>query len=122
MTMIEHAERYVALKRHLGFRYLAQSWVVRECARHARVIGWAAKTSSVHHARERLRQLRDFALRLRAEDERHEVPPRHAPGRPQRVRPDPCILTPAEIGRLMDAALELPPAGTITPHTGSRPA
>lgn len=128
MTMIEHAERYVALKRHLGFKYLAQSWVVREYARHAtergdrfvrsaRVVEWAAKTSSVHHARERLRQLRDFALWLRAEDERHEVPPRHALGRPQRVRPVPCILTPAEIGRLMDAALELPPAGTITPHT-----
>ena len=128
MTMIEHAERYVALKRHLGFKYLTQSWVVREYARHAtergdrfvrsaRVVEWAAKTSSVHHARERLRQLRDFALWLRAEDERHEVPPRHALGRPQRVRPVPCILTPAEIGRLMDAALELPPAGTITPHT-----
>lgn len=128
MTMIEHAERYVALKRHLGFKYLTQSWVVREYARHAtahgdrfvrnaRVIEWAAKTSSVHYARERLRQLRDFALWLRAEDERHEVPPRHALGRPQRVRPDPCILTPAEIGRLMDAALELPPTGTITPHT-----
>lgn len=128
MTMIEHAERYVALKRHLGFRYNEPSRIVMGYARHAtahedrfvrsaHVIEWAAKTSSVHYARERLRQLRGFALWLRAEDERHEVPPRHALGRPQRVRPVPCILTPAEIGRLMDAALELPPAGTITPHT-----
>ena len=128
MTMIEDAERYVGLKRHVGFKYLSQSRVLREYAqyatchgdqfvRSARVIEWAAKTSSMHFAKERLRQVRDFALWLRAEDERHEVPPRHALGRPQRVRPVPCILTPAEIGRLMDAALELPPAGTITPHT-----
>lgn len=128
MTMIKHAERYVGLKRHLGFRYHKQSQVVRAYARHAtasgdrfvrsaRVIEWAAKTSSVQFARERLRQLRDFALWLRAEDERHEVPPRHALGRPQRVRPAPYVLTSAEIGRLMDAALQLPPAGTITPHT-----
>ena len=128
MTLIEDAERYVGLKRHVGFKFLTQSWILREYARYAtchgdqfvrstRVIEWAAKTSSVHFAREKLRQVRDFALWLRAEDERHEVPPRHALGRPQRVRPTPCILTPKDIGRLMEAALELPPAGTITPHT-----
>ena len=128
MTMIEDAERYVGLKQHVGFSYRSQSWVVRQYARYAthhgdqfvrsaRVIEWAAKTSSVHFAREKLRQLRDFALWLRAEDERHEEPPRHAFGRPERVRPTPYILTPTEIERLMEAALALPPAGTITPHT-----
>ena len=128
MTMIEDAERYVGLKQYVGFSYRSQSWVVRQYARYAthqgdqfvrsaRVIEWAAKTSSVHFAREKLRQLRDFALWLRAEDERHEVPPRHAFGRPARVRPSPYILTSTEIRRLMEAALALPPAGTITPHT-----
>ena len=128
MTMIEDAERYVGLKQYVGFSYRSQSWVVRQYAqyathqgdrfvRSARVIEWAAKTSSVHFAREKLRQLRDFALWLRAEDERHEVPPRHALGRAARVRPSPYILTPTEIRRLMEAALALPPAGTITPHT-----
>ena len=128
MIMIEHAERYVGLKHHVGFKCQAQGWVVRAYARYAaehgdefvqssRIIEWAAKTSSVHYAREKVRQLRDFALWLRAEDERHEVPPRHAFGRPQRVRPTPYILTPTEIQRLMEAALSLPPAGTITPHT-----
>lgn len=128
MTMIEDAERYVALKQYVGFSYQSQSWVVRQYARYAtnqgdqfmrstRVIEWAAMTSSVHFAREKLRQLRDFAIWLRAEDERHEVPPRHAFGRPARVRPSPYILTPTEIRQLMEAALALPPAGTITPHT-----
>ena len=128
MTMIEDAERYVGLKQYVGFSYRSQSWVVRQYARYAthqgdqfvrsaRVVEWAAKTASVHFAREKLRQLRDFALWLRAEDERHEVPPRHAFGRPERARPTPYILTPTEIRRLMEAALALPPAGTITPHT-----
>ncbi len=128
MTMVEHAERYVGLKRHVGFRYRSQGWVVHTYAQYAaehgdqfivsaRVIEWAAKTSSIHFAKEKLRQLRDFALWLRAEDERHEVPPRHAFGRPQRVRPTPYLLTPTDIERLMEAALSLPPAKTITPHT-----
>ena len=128
MNLVEHAERYVGLKRYVGFRYRSQGWVVQEYARYAaehgdqfvltaRAIEWSANTSSVHFAREKLRQIRTFALWLRAEDERHEVPPRHAFGRPQRVRPTQYILTQTEIAQLMEAAHSLPPAGTITPHT-----
>ena len=128
MSMIEHAERFIALKRHVGFKYDSQAWVVRRYAQYAaaqgdrftlstRIVEWAARTSSPHFAKEKLRQIRTFALWLRAEDERHEVPPAHALGRWQRVRPVPHILTPTQIGRLMEAALALPPQGSITPLT-----
>ena len=60
---------------------------------------------------------RAFALWLHAEDERHEVPPRDFLGRNQRRRPTPHLLTPAQVQQLLDAALSLRPADSITPHT-----
>lgn len=127
MIMIEHAERYIALKQYLGFRYQSQGSALRTYTQYAaahgdeftlsnRMIEWAAKTPSVHYAREKLREVRKLAIWLHAEDERHEVPPHHALGRPQRVRPTPYLLTREQIGRLMEAALSLPPVGSIAPH------
>ena len=116
MIMVKHAEQYVGLKRRVGFRYWSQGWVVRAYAQYAadhgdqfmlstRMIEWAAKTTSIQFTREKLRQLRDFAQWLRAEDERHEVPPQHAFGLAQRVRPTPHLLTPSEIKQLIELAV-----------------
>ena len=61
--------------------------------------------------------MRGFAVWLQAEDRRHEVPPRDAFGRAASRRPAPHLLTCAQIEPLMEAALRLPPAGSISPHT-----
>ena len=59
----------------------------------------------------------DLASVLYADDERHEAPNRDALGKARARRPSPHLLSVIEIRRIMDAALELPPAGSITPLT-----
>ncbi len=128
MNWMRQVERYVTFKRQSGYKYFTQERILSAFARHAMAVGdefvrahtiieWAARTASAHHAREKLALLRGFALWLHAEDERHEVPPRDFLGRNQRRRPTPHLLTPAQVGQLMQAALSLRPACSITPHT-----
>ena len=128
MSWIHHVERYTSMKQQGGYKFFTEEKTLRSFARHATTVGdeftrsqtiieWATQSRSDHHARERLAQLRSFALWLHAENERHEVPPPHFLGRNQRRRPTPELLTPAQIRQLMDAALSLGPAGSITPHT-----
>ena len=128
MTMRDHVERYVAFRRHLGHKFVKGERMLRAYADHAMargdrfavvstMIAWASGASSPAAKPRRLNSVRRFAIWLHAEDERHEVPPRDALGREQRRRPIPHLLTVPEIRRLMDAALSLPPAGSITPHT-----
>ena len=128
MNMSEQVERYVAFKQHLGFQFGSQSKILRSYARHAddrgdefvqsdRMISWAAQSATPQAAKLKLPVLRTFAQWLSAEDERHEVPPRHALGRPVKLRPTPCLLTYEQIKQILDAALNLPTAGSITPHS-----
>ena len=128
MTMRDHVERYVMFRRHLGWKFVEGGRMLRGYAEHAMAHGerfaevsamitWASGAPSPGAMRTRLNTVRHFAIWLHAEDERHEVPPRDAIGREQRRRPIPHLLTVSEIGRLMEAALSLPPAGSITPHT-----
>ena len=65
----------------------------------------------------RLGTLRRLAVWLHAEDGRHEVPPRHVPDRKMPRRPTPHLMTCDQIKWIMDAALLLRPAGSITPLT-----
>ena len=84
---------------------------------------YVAARSSIGHrqrrlpeqAQVRLRYVCDLASVLHADDERHEVPDRDALGKARSRRPSPHLLSLTEIRRIMDAALELPPAGSITP-------
>lgn len=128
MSWMRHVERYVALKHRSGYKFFSQERILRSYARHAiaagdeftsagTIIEWAAQTASAHHAREKLALVRGFAVWLHAEDDRHEVPPRDFLGRNQRRRPAPQLLTPSQVGQLMQAALALGPVGSITPHT-----
>ena len=128
MTLRTHVDRYVALKRHLGFKFLnnermLRSWAAWAMARGDDVIvvdtmiGWACDASSSDTARKRLSVGRRFAVWLHAEDDRHEIPPMDVLGRATQRRPAPHLLTNAEIRKLMAAALSLPPVGSITPHT-----
>ena len=129
MTMRDHVDRYVMFKRHLGRKFVAQERLLRSYADQAMahgeqfteidgILAWASAVRTIDGIHDRLNTVRHFAVWLHAEDERHEVPPRDALGRKQRRRrPTPHVLTVSEIRRIMEAALSLPPADSITPHT-----
>ena len=128
MTLQAHVDRYVALKRHLGFKFVNNERMLRSWAAWAMtrgddvivvdtMIGWACDASSSATAHKRLSVGRRFAVWLHAENDRHEIPPKDVLGRATRRRPAPHLLTNAEIRTLMAAALSLPPVGSITPHT-----
>ncbi len=130
MTLRAQVDRYVAVKRHLGFKFLnnermLHSWAAWAMARGDdaivadTMIGWACDASSSAAARKRLSVGRRFAVWLHAEDDRHEVPSRDVLGPTTQRRPAPHLLTNAEIRSLMAAALSLPPKGSITPIPGT---
>ena len=126
--LIEHVARYVELHRRLGYKYVDQERTLLNYTAFAssegdiwirsdRVIEWCRQAASVDRARRKLATVRHFAEFLHAEDERHEVPPRHAFGRMTKARPSPHLLTREQVRQLMNAALRARPAGTITPLT-----
>ena len=105
MTIRQNVERYVAFKRHLGYKYDTQGKVLLAYAVHAmthgdeflmahRMVGWASQAISQGTAQLRFSILRRFAVWLNAEDECHEVPPRDSLGRvkPQRPTPTSSLL------------------------------
>lgn len=120
-------ERYVELYRAGGFKFEAQSYVLKsfvafaeaagdETVRSDRVLEWAALTPSARRRRVLFQTVRRFALTLQAEDPRHEVPAANAFGRAVFQRSSPHIYTTDEIARLMRAA-EMPILPSIAPVT-----
>jgi len=118
--------RYVNLRRSLGFRFRIQNSLLRnfvafaesggdEFVRIDRVLDWAARAPSPASSRIRLLTVRRFALAMQAEDARHEVPAADALGHGSFERRTPHIYRPDEIARLMRAAGQLQPAGSIRP-------
>jgi integrase len=118
--------RYVELHRSLGFTFRIQHALLRSFVifaerqgdafvRADRVLAWAAEAPSPPQRRNRLLTVRRFALTMRAEDARHEVPAPEALGRARFERRAPHIYTPDEVIRLMRAAAAMEPAGTMRP-------
>ena len=114
----DHVERYLMLRRSLGYK-------LRDTARHlqafagfasdrgdthvraATAVEWAAQASSPLMRHVRLHDVVLLARFLYAEDATHEIPPaRYFQVRV--VRQPPYIYTPAEIGQLLVAAHRLP--------------
>lgn len=127
MTLMNHVDRYIAYKRRLGFKLFNEERLLRryvtqaavhgdQFLRTARMLEWAGTARSPSTVRNRLDALRGFAVWLHAEDQRHQIPARHL-GPANKRRPAPRLMTRGEIQRLLNAALELPPADSITPHT-----
>jgi integrase len=83
----------------------------------ARVIAWAAQAPSTAQRRNRLLTVRRFALALRAEDIRHEVPTADVFGCSGPRRRKPHIYAPEEIARLLAAAARLGPATSLSAAT-----
>jgi integrase/recombinase XerD len=111
-----HADRYIALRRTLGYTLRDLAAQLRHFTRFAEergdthirtetALAWASQGPSPRARQVRLRGVILLARFLRAEDPRHEVP--------QQVfnvayaRPLPYIYTPEEIRQLLDAALRL---------------
>ena len=128
MNLTRHASRYISLKRHLGYKFIEGERLLLpfvafaqqhqdEFLRNERILQWAGSAPSTASAQRTLTLLRNFAMWLHAEDPRHEIPDRHALGRTRRKRPRPYLLMPEQIRLVMDAALNLPPADSITPYT-----
>ena len=81
-------------------------------------IAWAAQAATPGQRHRRFRRVVHLARYLHAEDPRHQIPPDgHFPGK--RHRPVPYIYSPDDGRRLVEAAADLGPAGSIRPHTVS---
>ncbi len=119
---------YIELHRELGYKFRLQACYLRhftafaeargeDFVRSAIALAWASDAPSVEQRRERLACIRRFALRMRIEDDRHEVPPARAFGRRTRRRRVPYIYSSDEIHRLLDEAGRLGPLGSIRGQT-----
>lgn len=128
MQINDYVTRYVAIKRGLGYKFAEQEQTLRKFAAFAdsqgdiylsadRIIEWASAAPSVQRSREWISVVRAFSVSMHAEDDRHDVVPRDVFGRGRRQRPRPHILAEADIGRIMQAALSLPPPASLTPYT-----
>ena len=126
----QDAARYIELHRAMGFKFRIQGSLLRsfvgfaeprgdQFVRTQRVLDWAAKAPSPPQRRNRLLAVRRFALAMRAEDERHQIPPRDAFGHESFKRRTPYIYSQDDIARLLGAAAQLKPQNSIRPATYS---
>lgn len=127
--MLSHdLQRHSDLHRALGFKFRTQHALLRLFVAHAEglgdefidsrhVIDWAAQAPSAAQRRNRLLTVRRFALALRAENGRHEVPPADAFGVTGPRRRKPHIYAPEEIIRLLAAAARIEPAASLRAST-----
>jgi len=115
--LTDDVERYIALRRTLGFQLRKPARHLRVFARvatergetllrAATVIEWAAAAPTVDARNRRIGDVARFARFLRAEDSRHEVPPTDLFATPKR-RPAPYIYRPDELARILEAAGQL---------------
>ena len=128
MTLAEHVVRYVSLKRATGRAFGDQEKQLRDYAAYAQehgddrivastVVDWACRTPSNRQGQYRLRTACAFAAALRAEDDRHEVPHPDALGKRINRRKPPHLPSQDQVREIMEAALSLRPAGSLTPLT-----
>jgi integrase/recombinase XerD len=125
--MISTVKRYLAVRRAAGFELTNTEYLLRSFARwaaqrgetHVRTesaIAWASQTVSVAQRDARLKTIWRFARYLRAEDNRHELPPANHFGY-HKSRRVPHIYSVVEIRRLLAAASQLGPVDSLQPHT-----
>jgi integrase/recombinase XerD len=117
-VLSRNVDRYIALRRTLGYKLCKPARYLRAFAdyatsrgeahiRTATVLAWVTAAGPTQEARaERFSNLALFARFLHAEDPRHEVPARN-PFAFRKTRPVPYIYTPDEIARILEAAGQL---------------
>lgn len=126
--MLENAiDEYLAMRRAGGFELEVPAYLLRSFARFASgrgethvctrsVIEWASEAPSLSQRDHRLKTVHRFARYAHVEDERHEIPPRDVFGY-RKKRRAPFIYSDEEMHRLLKAASQLGPPGTLRPHT-----
>jgi integrase len=125
----EHLDRYLSLRRALGYKMESGEIHLRSFVRHAQAQGethisaatalcWAAQTRTGHQCSRRLRVVIGLAQFLHAEDPCHEIPPR-ALVCPLPPRPLPYIFSAEQIRNLVGAASQLRPRKSLRPLTFS---
>ena len=128
VNLTDHVERFVSIKQKVGYRFTENARLLRSFARFAAqrnetlvrsatVLEWASASASQPERAKRMHKVDALARWLHAEDARHEVPPRDAYGPVHTPRRPPCLISVRDIRKLLDAALSMPPAGTIAPLT-----
>ena len=121
-------DTYVALRKSVGFRFVGEGHMLEHYGRFAlargdthvraqRVLEWAALAPSPRTRERRLGVVISFARHAKAEDARHEIPPRHAFARDRRQQMPPYIYPLDKIRFLLDSAMKLEPSGSLRPCT-----
>jgi len=125
--MIAAVESYLAVRRVAGFALSNTEYLLRSFAKFAMdrlqthictetVIDWASQSVSVAQRHTRYQTVCRFAQYLRLEEIRHELPPlNHFSYR--KTRRVPHIYSRCEIERLILAATQLSPDGSLRPAT-----
>lgn len=127
--LMKAIDSYLETRRAAGFELEVPEYLLRSFARFARergddhvrsatVVEWAGQAPSQGQRHHRLGTVIRFARYIRAEDDRHEVPPTGILG-PKRRRRVPFIYTQEQTERLIQAATQLGPDGSLRPHTYS---
>jgi len=127
--LTEAVESYLAIRRTLGFKLRSQGNFLRSfaifsdtrgtdyvCTKTA--IEWAGSARSLLQRARRLGEVIRFAQYVRAEDERHEIPPAVF-GRETAQRPVPFIFCRDDIRRIVEAASQLGRPGSLRRYTYS---
>jgi integrase/recombinase XerD len=122
-----HLERYLELRRALGFEMRVESRLLRDFLAFLQgrtlaepliaqaAVEWASSRGGSTWQSKRLSTARCFLVHLRAHVPGIQVP---APGMiPRGVRPTPYIYSEAQITALMKEASALRPTGSLRPHT-----
>ncbi len=124
--MIETAKTYLSVRRSAGFALSNVGYLLHSFAtfaadrgeahiRTATAIDWASQSVSLAQRHTRYQTVCRFAQYVRLEDSRHESPPSNHFGY-HKTRRTPHIYSRAEIDRLILAAVQLAPAGSLWPQ------
>jgi integrase/recombinase XerD len=114
--LIQLVESYLSVRRACGFALRSQGSFLRSFAAFSEARGkqyvcsktaieWSTLAPSVHQRARRLGQVIRFARHVRAENQRHELPPAVF-GSEQQARPTPYIFSPDDIVRLVQTAAQ----------------
>lgn len=129
-TLHDHLDAYLSVREALGFQMRAERTLLREFVRFAvshgdggplraqLAVDWASTSSAQRGRRsaaQRLSMVRGFLTYLRASLPETEIPPRGLVAAFR--RPQPYLLTPPQISRLITAAQQSGPVGMLRPAT-----
>lgn len=127
--LMDVVDSYLKIRRVAGFELKGPDYLLRSFARFSDqkgydhvntevAIEWARQAPSKKQRIRRLSTVIILANDVRAEDPRHEVPPRGVFG-PRQGRQRPYIYSTAEINDLLRTACQLGPSDSLRPHTYS---